>query len=142
MKIRSQITLLFSGRGATLEIHDKTAGSLIFCAELSPSQTCQVLARLAQVSVTAEAFPEVIGKRQKYQEFVFPVPETDYKIKKETAIQHGLRLCPVGWEMDTYFGSQNSFFKQDGQHFARTMIRRWVECAEEDRIRLESHEDE
>lgn len=50
-----------------------------------------------------------------------------WKTRKKAAADIADRVCPDGWIADHYFNSQNSFYYKDGQTWARTTIRRWVD---------------
>lgn len=58
---------------------------------------------------------------------IFELPEANYMNRKEVAIETIKTVCPDGWTPDLYFGSQNSFFRENGKEYARVTIRRWIE---------------
>jgi hypothetical protein len=72
---------------------------------------------------------ERIGKKREMQDFIFELPDgTMFGSKtKEIATELAIKLSPIGWEVSTYFNSQNSFFKENGKEWARTHILRWVD---------------
>lgn len=68
-----------------------------------------------------------VGKTMELKSFEFELPEgVDYTSNEEEICRIARQTVPEGWTPDLYFRSQNSFFKKDKKHFARTTIRRWV----------------
>jgi hypothetical protein len=67
---------------------------------------------------------EKIGKRHQHKTFEFPIPVGRNKIKAREIVSS---ICPEGWVPDKEFNSQDSFFIKDGEYWARTIIRRWVD---------------
>ena len=72
-----------------------------------------------------------VGKIREHKAFEFPIPKTDWSDRKEVVATEAQKHCPDGWIADTYFGSRNSFFEKDGQNYARTTIKRWVDKEDE-----------
>jgi len=70
-----------------------------------------------------------IGKKREMQKFTFELPDgTMFGSKtKEIAAELAIKQSPIGWEVSTYFNSQNSFFKENGKEWAQTNIMRWVD---------------
>ena len=131
MRINAQITLLVKQEGVIIEIRDQDAGEIFLELGLTPEQFCQALARRWRVPCESAQVQglEKIGKRQEYRSFEFPLPVAEGMIlpdRKINAMAEVRRLCPPGWQPDEYFDSQDSFFRREGQQWARTMIRRWV----------------
>lgn len=101
-------------------------------------------AEFAQVRLTLEQFAQAVtgltigdceievngldrvGRRMETAIHTFPMPRQK-PCDKEVAAAGAKETCPEGWTPDTYFGSQSSFFRQDGVPWARCTIRRWVE---------------
>ena len=67
-----------------------------------------------------------VGKTKKTDTITFELPNHSYSNKKEIAILEAKNRTPIGWEFETYFGSQGSFFQKDGKSWATTGIYRWV----------------
>lgn len=77
---------------------------------------------------------------QEIRDFEFKIPERLYwshrsSKEKEELFARALRACPSDWSIDTYFSSQNSFFKKGKNYYARTTIRRWITMKEKRRSR-------
>ena len=68
-----------------------------------------------------------VGKKRIIDNFEFEMDNPKLSRSKEFAIEKVKKICPIGWECSTYFGSQDSFFDRDGKSFARTKIMKWVE---------------
>lgn len=71
---------------------------------------------------------ERVGKTRVSKDITFPCKKDNgysgYPSKAE-AIEQAKAYTPEGWECDNYFGSQTSFFENDGVTYARTSIKRW-----------------
>lgn len=57
----------------------------------------------------------------------FEMPKNNYNNRKEAAQKKAQKKAPKGWLASTYFGSQDSFFVEDGKDYASTTMSRWVE---------------
>ena len=128
MKIKAKVTVLFSHDGMTIEVDDSDA-VITFCKiELNQEQTCQVMSRLGNVECKCEVFGlDKVGKQREREMIEFPIGVVGYGIeRKKLAALEAKKHCPVGWEPDGYFGSQNSFFEKEGVAWARCSIRRWA----------------
>jgi len=69
-----------------------------------------------------------VGKKQEMiHPFNFELPEDAEYRDKESARTALSSACPKGWTGSDYFGSQSSFFEEDGKQFASTTLRRWVD---------------
>jgi hypothetical protein len=67
-----------------------------------------------------------VGKTKETDRIMFEMPKHNYNNTRETAILEAQKNTPEGWECDTYFGSQDSFYQKDGKSWATTQIFRWV----------------
>jgi hypothetical protein len=128
MLINGQITILTGENGVTIELNDEASGERFLTVELTSSQFCQALSRLAYTKCkkTEVRSLDRIGKKIDVQEIILELPHNNYETRKETAIKIAAEICPAGWIPDTYYGSQGSFWTKDGKYYARTHIRRWV----------------
>lgn len=72
---------------------------------------------------------ERVGKVLELEKIEFPIDYGGYdrKNRETAACQAARQHCPEGWEPELHFRSQGSFFTRDGQPWARTSIRRWVD---------------
>lgn len=69
-----------------------------------------------------------VGKKRETQKIEFKmVKEHSGLSRKEIARQLVDVICPDGWAASNSFGSQDSFFRKDGEEYARTTITRWVD---------------
>jgi len=132
MKIQAQISIMFSDNGLDIQIRDNDSFIEFIDLHLNPKQTCQALSRLGNTPVeTCDVIGlEHVGKYLETQKLTFGMPE-NFPYDKELAYNQARMNCPEGWEVDNYFGSQDSFFTdKHGLHFARATIRRWVDKKE------------
>lgn len=129
-----RITLLADQEGVTIEINDHVAGVPFVKVRMTPEQFCAALSRMAYTICEVDvANLEKVGKVMEHRELSFLMPERtsfrglcSHDERIEVAIEEGKLACPEGWEADSYYSSQGSFFKLDGFPYARTTIRRWV----------------
>ena len=137
VKINAQITLLVGGNDAgttKLEIRDRDAGICFVALELTAEKFVGLLARQGLVRCDAEVQGlENVGKMQVHKKHEFRIGPSDYHTRDDIARAEARASCPPGWTTDGYFGSQSSFFRRDGEEWARTTIRRWVDIEEQDR---------
>ena len=113
-----------------IEIQDKTSGIRFVRVELTREQF--VNATMNQLCNTDVIKTEVrdldkVGKTMEQKKLEFPLPDWAQICDKGVARNEAAARCPEGWEPDTGFGCQDSFFRnEDGVEYARTTIRRWV----------------
>ena len=132
MQIRGKISILFETSGLKIEVYDEAACIRFLEIKLDQEQTCEALARLAHTPCVIEARElQNVGKVRESRDFTFQMPDDAVYRDKKVAQRLANELCPDGWRASTYFGSQNSFYTQDGKEYARTTIHRWVENPEE-----------
>lgn len=72
------------------------------------------------------------GKQRIREQIEFELPDdTDSYCssdqRKAVALNVARELVGDEWEVDGYFGSQDSFFQRDGKPMARTSIMKWVD---------------
>ncbi len=128
MKLKANLTFLINSDKTRIEIEDDEAHAILCIIELTPAQLSTLLSRTTRMDCEMEVFDlNKIGKKHGNKTFVFELPDANYMNRKEVAIETIKTVCPDGWTPDIYFGSQNSFFRQDGKEFARVTIRRWVD---------------
>lgn len=128
MNIKGQITIRISGDGATIEIDDKNASTRILNITLTAEQLCKAMGRQAHVECDIEVgVLERVGKIHENKDFEFQINESFASSKFSKELQQIAQSeLTDGWIAETYFSSQNSFFKKDGKQFARVTIRRWI----------------
>ena len=71
-----------------------------------------------------------LGKQKITEDFEFKMPSNDFINRKESAAVEAKRVCPEGWLIDTYFGSQSSFVEKGGDCWASTSIYKFVEVSD------------
>jgi hypothetical protein len=121
------IALLFGDDGMRLELRDESSRQTFLYVHVPEDQVSKMLSRLASIPCRFGLHaPERVGLIHEHKSFAFPIPKSDFKTRREIAIQAGESLCPEGWVMDRDFSSQNSFFALNGEEMARTTIRRYV----------------
>ena len=126
----ARITILVSQDSTKIELYDYIAGVTFAEIELTPQQLSQALSRLGYTQCKAKVTAlDRLNKLHENKNHEFEIPEncSFYDKTIETVKELAKATCPDGWIPDLYFGSQNSFFKQDGKNMARCVIRRWVE---------------
>lgn len=134
MKIQGRISILVSQKGATIEVKDDNANINFLEIELSPEQFMACLSRLSDVKCKLEVKGlDKVGKTHENSTFEFKIPDWYLKLPYKDRSENHSRLSLVaqnqladGWIAENYFGSQNSFFKKDGEEWARVTIRRWI----------------
>ena len=138
MKLNMKMSLLISADkygGTTLEITDDKSHCTFLRANITEEQLVLMMGRMACVKIEATVVAlDKVGKRCEFKEFVFKVSDKDdfgHEERKEKAIEEGLKQTPDGWIMETYFGSQSSFFDKGKEVWARTRIERYIDETEE-----------
>jgi len=131
-KINAEITITaFYEDAINIIISDKDAGTRFIDMTLTREQFINAaMNRLSSVKVKeADVFNlDIVGKKQEYKKFEFEIPDLSNRDNEEKwAIGNVEKFVPVGWKPDKEFNSQDSFFSIGEKHYARTMIRRWVE---------------
>ena len=128
MKIKGKIPILINLEYTTIEIKDADAGFTFCEIQLSPEQLSSVLSRLGQVPCVIDLHGlDKIGKKMENTKFEFEIPvELRGSNHSEELHKIATSLLSDGWQADTLFQSQDSFFQKDGKQYARCTIRRWV----------------
>lgn len=127
MKLKGEISIMFDHDGLSIEITDPLSSTAFCKIRLNQEQTCKALSRLGHTDCEMELRGhERVGKKMEWKTLEFAMPEGSAYHDKKAAEETAKTACPEGWEMSSYFGSQESFFMQDGKQMARTTIRRWV----------------
>lgn len=129
--IDGRVSLLVSGDGATLEIHDSNASCVILRAEFTAEQFCAMLGRLAMVKADLKVYDlSKVGKTHQNKRFEFEILESQANSKNAAILtniaQRHLDAEGEGWVVDSHFSSKDTFFKKDGIQFARATVRRWI----------------
>ena len=112
----------------SIQICDDRAGIEFVEATLTLEQYALAISGQGYVPCEVEVQGlENVGKRLETDELEFRLGCSEYGgRRKEVAAQQAAERCPAGWTPDLYFGSQSSFFRKDGETWARCTIRRWV----------------
>jgi hypothetical protein len=138
MKIEGQITILASKEGVKIELRDKNATIQFATITLTPEMFTGAVGRSGRSECEIELSGlDKVGKVHENRSFEFEIPSDVRWVSKEAGRngmvnQKALRaledngLAAEGWEPDNYYGSQDSFFTENGKHFARCVIRRWI----------------
>lgn len=130
MKITDpRITILINQEYTTIELYDAEAGVHLFEVKLTPDQLSSAMSRLSHTKCSAEIFnTEKANKKMEINKLVFNIDGVDRYSKGSKKILSEMAAinCPEGWEHDDYFGSQDTFFSDNGHNYARVTIRRWV----------------
>jgi len=132
--MKGNITILVDGSGARIEVGDESSGIRFLKINLSAEQFMACLGRLSMVKCDLELSGiDQVGKTLEVGSHEFKVPAEIYDLKWDDRQRFNQELEELaeeglmyGWISDNYFGSQDSFFKKDGEQWARVTIRRWV----------------
>lgn len=128
-----KITILFGGdEGMSIELRDGDAAETFARVVLTPEQVVSAFSRLAHTPCKIELEYlklDRLGKKLEVKMFEFPLHGQNVHLLKGAVQREAVRCCPGGWTPDLDFRSQDSFFHRDGQEWARTPIRRWVEMS-------------
>lgn len=134
MKLKDpRITFLVGVEGTTIQIHDNASVTNFIEIKLTPEQLSSALSRLAYTRCEVNVRDlDIVGKKRLVMPLIFEIPK-DYDRRANEALLNDLAIqhTPVGWTTSTYFGSQDSFFTEDGKRFARTSVYQWVEDQDE-----------
>ena len=112
----------------TISIVDKKANIEFAEIELSLSNFTEALTGMGHTDClfTVRGLANV-GKVIQRKVIQYELPDCDYSNRKEIATKIGKNLMDDDWELDVYFGSQDSFFAKDGKQYANTSMFRWVD---------------
>ena len=130
IEIDGRITLW--GNTLTIDIEDFDAMAMVVEVRLTEEQFVKLLAKnmghvRCELLMDERNFAR-FGKKMICKKFEFPVPKNTYRAGRSAKIkQLADENLPEGWFCDYSFGSQDSFFDKDGQSYARTIIRKWVD---------------
>ena len=136
MKINdARITMLFNPHGATIEIEDGNANTIIVSVTLNQEELCKILSRQGGVSCKCEIGNlSRVGKTHENKSFEFELPEDIGRFNFNNKKDELLLICKEAliaqnmeeWISDNSYSSQNSFFKVGDKNYARVTIRRWI----------------
>lgn len=125
-----KITILIGQEGTTIELRDGDACTVFATVKLTNDQLASAFSRLAGTSCSIELRGlDRVGKTHESQSFSFEINEEMERNNPalNQACLKALSLMGMSeWVPDKHYGSQGSFFSQDGKRFARTTIRRWI----------------
>lgn len=133
MKINGQISIC-GGRASPrdgkvrIEIFDEESRTMFCEIVMTDSQFIEAaMGGLVRQECECEVFNlERVGKKMEMDMIEFEVPKVEHAERASAAKKAAIAACPAGWIPDTYYGSQNSFFRDGEKQMARTRIRRWV----------------
>lgn len=111
-----------------IKVYDATSNIMFLEMELTNEQFINAaMNRLSNTTVKRATVDGLnfVGKRMELELYEFPIPSCSSIEYAENNVRE--KFENTEWYPDTSFGSQNSFFNRDGQCWARTTIRRWVE---------------
>ena len=111
-----------------IKLKDCDAVLNILEIKMSYSDFTKAITGLSSVecSFTARKL-ENVGKKRVMEEIVFEFKDDNYEGRKERAYDLAREIAGPEWEVDSYFGSQKSFFTKNGIEMARTNIKKWVD---------------
>jgi hypothetical protein len=128
MKLKGAITILVSRDGISIEIEDRNANTTFLKVEMTPEEFTAAIGRQAYCDCTLEVRGlDRVGKKHECNTFEFTYDDKNGKRPSDKELgEIAQSQLSDGWIAESYFGSQNSFFVQDGIKYARCTIRRYV----------------
>ena len=114
-----------------LTIECDSSSTRIMEIKLTAKQFTQLMGGLGHVKAEMEFINSgVVGKKLRIEEYVHEMPEgTNYSNRKEVATEIIKKInegdMPEFSSMDSYLGSQSSFFTSNGREWFRTTIRHY-----------------
>ena len=118
------ISITISGQNSRVEVMEVKMPIAEFAKAITGQGYCKGVGILRG----ADKF----GLKMENKPFEFKLPDSsDWKTRKSDAAGVVKFVCPDGWEPDSYFSSQDSFFSKGGEQWARCTIRRWVPVEDE-----------
>ena len=131
--MKGKITILINRDSTTIELVDDASDVRFLEIKLTAEQLSAALSRMSMTDCEfTTRLLDVIGKKHENKTFEFKIPDTlnsnRYRNKSADSqlADYADTLLSDGWKAEGYFGSQNSFFKKDGENWARCTIRRYV----------------
>ena len=118
MKININAHLGFHTDGARISIQCEDSGIEFARIQFNGEETLKLMANYGRVKGEAEVNSlDKVGKYYDSKHFSFELPErlkgNSFRKSKELK-EYMKSICPDGWEISTYLGSQSSF-KYDGK---------------------------
>lgn len=111
----------------SIEVKDNLSKERFLTIEIDYDVFTKVLMGCAELPCDIEVrHLKRVGMRKETKPLEFIMPD-GYSEMKENARKAAAENTPEGWEANTHFGSQNSFFTREGKGWARTTISRWVD---------------
>lgn len=131
MKLKeAAITILINEEKTTIELTDKSSGIKFATVTLTPEQLSGALGRIAftECECTVQGL-ENLNKKLVTGTHIFELPKGVSAISSNSdkIYEIGKKTCPEGWVLNTYFGSQGSFFQKDGKQYVRGSIKTYQE---------------
>jgi len=118
------ISIIISGQNSRVEVMEVKMPIAEFAKAITGQGYCKGVGSLRGC--------EKFGLKMENKPFEFKLPDSsDWKTRKSDALDIVKNVCPDGWEPDSYFSSQDSFFSKGTEQWAMCVIRRWVPVVEE-----------
>ncbi len=133
MKHKAQLTISRPSYGddrkkIIIAVRDTDAAVRFLKLEINYDDFTKCLTGLSEVPCDVEYGDlDKVGKKREMKSLEFMLPAPKYKMKKDVVEELAKAAAPEGWTPSLYFGSQDSFFKRDGEDYATTTISRWVD---------------
>jgi hypothetical protein len=125
IQIETKLDIFVGETETSIYINDVNAGIRFAEITISNAKLLQAIARTGRVeSICLIRDIERIGKKLSVNVMTFEMPN-DCENLKESAYELAKKVCPSGWIVENYFGSQGSFFRKDGKAFCNATIRKW-----------------
>lgn len=129
MKINGSFTIRFRREGTTITFYDRDANIDFASIKVVPEDMLEAMGGLGYAPCEMNVYSlDKVGKKMENKKFEFEIPDELYSSTKSYELFNLAKaLVPDGWMPDSYFSSQDSFFRKDGVQYARCTIRRWVD---------------
>jgi len=134
MKINAGATLLFGEDGLLIELKCRDSGITFFRGTLDQKNTCLAMSRLsnANMKMSEVLGLENVGKKLVVGTAEFKISDKSiYSGRKDLAVKvFEEKLKDSDVIFDKYFSSQDSFFHNGEEVWARASTRKWVDLDE------------
>ena len=114
-------------RKISINVKDVDAGIRFLELEIDLDSFAEAITGLSEIECDLKVMAlHNVGKKIERNKIEFKLPSDDICDRKYLAEEELDKVIPEGWSSMETFSSQNSFFKVDGEPWARANIMRWI----------------
>ena len=125
MNINLKMHMGIHPEGIRITIQDKASLIQIMRIVINKDDAMRLLSNYGDVNAIAEVSGlRYVGKKKVTKDFSFELPENVDNSTEDIA-KYAESICPEGWFISTYFGSQTSRTYRDGKVIMRTHLFRY-----------------